>query len=115
MWGRLADSSLDNFEPWWNATRVFQPVLSEKLWALTLSGRRVYLFIFRLFSPLTHPCRGMSSTSGIQEERTMRPKLSMFLLAAIPCSCASLQTLAAQGDPKEISPLILTGQFSQAL
>ena len=45
----------------------------------------------------------------------MRPKLSMFLLAAIPCSCASLQTLAAQGDPKEISPLIVTGQFSTAL
>jgi hypothetical protein len=31
----------------------------------------------------------------------MRPKLSMFVSAALPYLCVSLQTLAAQGDPKK--------------
>ena len=45
----------------------------------------------------------------------MRPKPSILLLATVACLCVSLQDVAAQGNQEEISPLIVTGQFSTAL
>ncbi len=45
----------------------------------------------------------------------MRPKPSIFLLAAVVRLFASLQDVAAQDSQKEISPLNVTGQFSTTL
>ncbi len=45
----------------------------------------------------------------------MLPKPSIVLLAAVPYLLVSLQTVAAQDDQKEISPLNVTGQFSTTL
>ena len=45
----------------------------------------------------------------------MRPKPSIFLLAAVPWLSVPLQTVGAQSDQNEIAPLKVTAQFSTTL
>jgi hypothetical protein len=45
----------------------------------------------------------------------MRLKPSILLLGAVPFLCVFLQTVAAQDDQKEFSPLSVAGQFSTTL